>query len=39
MRNRLLDTYFNFLSNVEKDQGIIYFFDKAALWSSSELVY
>ena len=35
MRNTLFETWFDSLSDVEKDQDMIYFLDKAALWSSS----
>ena len=35
MRNILFDTWFDSLSNEEKDQDMINFLDKAALWSSS----
>ena len=35
MRNTLFETWFDSLSNEEKDKDMINFLDKAALWSSS----
>ena len=35
MRNILFETWFDSLSNEEKDQDMINSLDKAALWSSS----
>ena len=34
MRNTIFETWFDSLSNVEKDQDMIHFFEKTALWSS-----